>query len=290
MLLTPSIIINNDSGLLDLLSGPGLICILSTNLSTSHLADYFCVQVEVERSLPPGRLPWQPQSELFAQTLSSLCPLRVCFPALCKIWWVYGGVNSDLLQKGLCHTQVCCTQSPCPCSSSLSAHNFAGDTQTQFCLSLCGVSGSWCAQGLFESSERLWWVWNLILNMVSPLLPIFWASPLPSKSLKHHTTAAPPTILLGLLCPWTWGIKQIPLGGHKQKLVCTRTQEKGAVTPTRDWPRLACECLGVPGRGMGRRWPPAGLGALRAAVHAWGLLKEVAIIFITSTIVWPQVK
>ena len=46
-----------DSGLLDLLSGPGLICILSTNLSTSHLADYFCVQVEVERSLPPGRLP-----------------------------------------------------------------------------------------------------------------------------------------------------------------------------------------------------------------------------------------
>ena len=41
---------------------------------------------------------------------------------------------------------------------------------------------------------------------------------------------------------------------------------------------------------MGQRWPAAGLGALSAAVHAWGLLKEVAIIFITSTIVWPQVK
>ena len=34
----------------------------------------------------------------------------------------------------------------------------AGDTQTQLCLSLCGLSGSWHAQGLFESSERVWWV------------------------------------------------------------------------------------------------------------------------------------
>ena len=34
----------------------------------------------------------------------------------------------------------------------------------------------------------------------------------------------------------------------------------------------------------------AGLGALSAAVPAWDLLKEVAIIFITSTIVWPQVN
>ena len=33
-----------------------------------------------------------------------------------------------------------------------------------------------------------------------------------------------------------------------------------------------------------------GLRALNAAVHAWGLLKEVSIIFITSTIVWPQVN
>ena len=34
----------------------------------------------------------------------------------------------------------------------------------------------------------------------------------------------------------------------------------------------------------------AGLGALRAVVHAWDLLKEVTSIFVTSTIVWPQVK
>ena len=40
---------------------------------------------------------------------------------------------------------------------------------------------------------------------------------------------------------------------------------------------------------MGWWWPAAGLGALSVAVHAWDLLKEVTIIFITSTIVWPQV-
>ena len=33
-----------------------------------------------------------------------------------------------------------------------------------------------------------------------------------------------------------------------------------------------------------------GLGALSIAVPAWDLLKEVPIIFMTSTIVWPQVK
>ena len=42
------------------------------------------------------------------------------------------------------------------------------------CLSLCGVPGSWCAQGLFESTEHLWWKWGLIPNVDSPLLPSCW--------------------------------------------------------------------------------------------------------------------
>ena len=29
-------------------------------------------------------------------------------PALCKFWLLYGGVNGNLLQKGLCHNQVYC--------------------------------------------------------------------------------------------------------------------------------------------------------------------------------------
>ena len=65
-------------------------------------------------------------------------------PVLCKFWLLYGGVNGDLLQEGLCHTQVYCTQSPSPSSSPLLTRTSSGDIQTQFCLSLCGVSGSWC--------------------------------------------------------------------------------------------------------------------------------------------------
>ena len=86
-----------------------------------------------------------PFSWVLVHTRFCLCPPRVCFPVLCKFWWLYGGVNGDLLQEGLCHTQPCCTQSPCPCSSPLLTRTSAGDTQTQFCLSLCGVSGSSCA-------------------------------------------------------------------------------------------------------------------------------------------------
>ena len=59
---------------------------------------------------------------------ASVCPPRVCFPVLCKFWRLYGGVNCDLLQEDLCHTQVCCTQSPCPCSSPLLIHTSTGDT------------------------------------------------------------------------------------------------------------------------------------------------------------------
>ena len=33
-------------------------------------------------------------------------------PVLCKFWQFYGGVNGDLLQEGLCHTQICCTHAP----------------------------------------------------------------------------------------------------------------------------------------------------------------------------------
>jgi len=41
---------------------------------------------------------------------------------------------------------------------------------------------------------------------------------------------------------------------------------------------------------MGRWWPVTGLGAWNVAVHAWDILREITIIFITSTIVWPQVN
>ena len=92
-------------------------------------------------------------------------------PVLCKFCQLYGGVNGDLLQEGLFHSQVCRTQSPCPCGRALLTHTSAGDTQT-----LKGRSGS-ISMGspgahkiLFKPSECLWWVWGLILNAILPLL------------------------------------------------------------------------------------------------------------------------
>ena len=75
----------------------------------------------------------------------------------------------------------------------------------------------------------------------------------------------------------------------------TRTLEKGAVIPQetdQDLPVSVQESLAeswVSG-GLLLTRSTAGLGALSEAVHAWDLLKEVAIFFITSTIVWSQVK
>ena len=48
---------------------------------------------------------------------SSVCALQESvFPVLCKFWWLWGGINGDLFQEGLCHVQVYCTQSSCPMS------------------------------------------------------------------------------------------------------------------------------------------------------------------------------
>ena len=79
-------------------------------------------------------------------------------------------------------------RAPSPAASPLLTHTSSGDTQTQFCLSLCGFSGSWCAQGMFEPSDCLWNVWGLILNVILPLIPCCWGS---SKSLQLHTAATP---------------------------------------------------------------------------------------------------
>ena len=112
---------------------------------------------------PLPEIPGHPKANLLWGHCSFLvnkflfCPPRVYFPVLCKFWQLYGGVNGDLLQQGLCHTQNCCTQRPCPCSRPLLTRTSTGDAQTQFWLSLCGVPGSWCAQGLFEPSECLCW-------------------------------------------------------------------------------------------------------------------------------------
>ena len=72
---------------------------------------------------------------------------------------LYGGVNGNLLQESLCHTQLC-TQRPWPCGRPLLTRTAAGDSQT-----LKGRSGSVSVGSpgvhkvLFEPSKHLWQVW-----------------------------------------------------------------------------------------------------------------------------------
>ena len=77
-----------------------------------------------------------PFSWVLVHTRFCLCPPRAYFPVLGKFWQLCGGVNGDLVQEGLCHTQVCCTQSPWPCGSPLRTRASTGDAQTQFSVSV----------------------------------------------------------------------------------------------------------------------------------------------------------
>ena len=116
--------------------------------------------------------------------------------------------------------------------------------------------------------QRLWvqqtWVWHKPSWRMLPL--------------THHRTSRTYT-----------GLGKQTFEGHKQNLVSTRTWERNS-DPTRNRPRLTCEYLGVTSGGMGWQWPATGLGALSVAVPAWDLLKEVSIVFIISSIAWPQVN
>ena len=100
-------------------------------------------------------------------------------------------------------------QNPCPCGSPLLTCTY---TQTPFWLSLCGVSGSWCSQGVFEPSEHLWWVWGLILNAISPLLPSCWGFSFALGrwiSPQSHSNATQPPFPCLSSC---WGFSALRVG------------------------------------------------------------------------------
>ena len=87
---------------------------------------------------------------------SPVCARQESISYSCVSSELYGGVNSDLLQEGLCHTQVCCTQSPCPCGSPLLTGTSSGDNQTQLCLSLCRVSKK--GRGIRDQIANIRWI------------------------------------------------------------------------------------------------------------------------------------
>ena len=126
-------------------------------------------------------------------TQGSVCAFQESVsPVLCKFWQLYGEVNGDLLQEGLCHTQVYSTQSLCPWSSPLLTCTSTGDTQTQFWGSLWGFCVLLC-------TRYVWAIWASLAGM----------------GLDSKCNFTPPTIFLGLLlCPWTWGISSKSLQCH----------------------------------------------------------------------------
>ena len=81
-------------------------------------------------------------------------------------WRLYGGLNGNLLQEGLCHTlrvPGSYTQSPCCCGRPLLTRASTGDTQMLKVRSgsvSVGSLGPSVHKVLFEPSEHLWWVWG----------------------------------------------------------------------------------------------------------------------------------
>ena len=99
--------------------------------------------------------------------------------AVCGLsaWQLYGGVNGDLLEEGLCHT-LCDSGLLHP--EPLPVWQATADLYRQETLkhSKEGLAQSLWGPGepkvLFEPSERLRWVWGFILNSILPLLLSLW--------------------------------------------------------------------------------------------------------------------
>ena len=85
-----------------------------------------------------------------------LCPPEVCFPVLCEFWQLYGGLMA--ISSETAFATPWSTASRVPATAAV--HCWPGPPQEM--LSPCGVSGSWCTQGLLEPSEHLWRVCGLI--------------------------------------------------------------------------------------------------------------------------------
>ena len=85
----------------------------------------------------------------------SICALQESVSlVLCKFWWLSGELMVTSSKRAYAIPRSTAPRAPAPQQSTADPYLLRRH-QTQFCVSLCGVSGSWCAQGLFEPSEHL---------------------------------------------------------------------------------------------------------------------------------------
>ena len=122
-----------------------------------------------------------------------LGPPRVCFPVLCKFWWLYGRVNGNLLhQMAYAIPTSAAPRSPAPAAG----HCWPVPPQKTLRHSL---------------SQSLWDLWVLVHTSYVWAL---WAS-LAGMGFDSKRDFAPPSILLGLLlCRWMWGFSSKSLHCH----------------------------------------------------------------------------
>ena len=137
-----------------------------------------------------------------------LCPPRVYFPGLCKFWQSYGRVNGALLQEGLCHSQVCCTQSPSLRQTTAERYLHRRLSNTVLSQSLWGPCVL-VSTGFFSA------LWASLVGM--------------GYDSKHDFT--PPTVLLGFLWSWTWGISTLLV---QQRAAAAPDLRRG-VSPLHRW-------------------------------------------------------
>ena len=130
-----------------------------------------------------------PFSCVLVHTRFCLSPLRVYFPVLCKFWQLYGRVNRDLLKGAYAIAKSAAPRAPAPAKSTADPY-LHRRYQTQFCLSLVGVSGSWSQKVCLSplSSSGGYGVWFQV-----------WLHPSYCLAGSYH-------VLPHLLCPWTLGI------------------------------------------------------------------------------------
>ena len=138
------------------------------------------------------------------------------------------------------------------------------ETETELCLSVsCGGTGQqWPVVGAGALGA-------VDLGMARALL----------EEVTINPTIEPPE--------FTQDWETDSLRAQTKPCVHQDTKERSS-DPTRDCSRLP-EGPGVSGGSVGWQWPATESGSL-SVVCAWDLLKEVTIIFITSTIVLSHVK
>ena len=122
--------------------------IMATSFKRSHACTAALSAPTLQQATTNPRLCWRPVDAHGQVWISLLwvtapfswvlvhtgfvCPLQEpVSPVLYKFWQLYGGVNGDLLQEGLCHTQDCCTDRLQQATADLSLHRRHSNTQRQ---------------------------------------------------------------------------------------------------------------------------------------------------------------